>query len=240
VAEEIFGEVLREVPGMRERVLIASKCGIRFAGHPAGTPYRYDFSEEHILQSCARSLSRLRVETIDIFQLHRPDLLADWQEVASAFCKLRDQGKAREFGISNFRPSEVSALQRALPFSLVVNQVEISLLKLDCFVDGTLDQCQMEKIAPLAWSPLAGGRLPGNGASGSPLTAALDTMAVLHGVTPSALALSWLLRHPAGIIPIIGTTNPERIRESVRATEMRLSREEWYTLLEVARGERLP
>ncbi|RYD76232.1 MAG: aldo/keto reductase [Verrucomicrobiaceae bacterium] len=241
VAEEIFGEVLREVSGMREGILIADKCGIRLSGSPASAPYRYDFSAEYIIWSCEQALRRLGVETIDIYQLHRPDWLADWNEVAEAFTRLRKQGKVREFGVSNFSPSQVAALQKACDRPLIVHQVEISLLRLACFEDGTLDQCQSEKITPLAWSPLGGGQLMvGQEDSGLRVGTALDQIAKRHGVTRSTLALAWLLRHPSGIVPIVGSTKPERIRESVNAAEIQLSREEWYSLLEVARGARLP
>lgn len=241
VSEEIFGEVLRDTPGMRDQVVIASKCGIRLEGHPEGAPYRYDFSAQYIIRSCEQSLRRLRVETIDIYQLHRPDWLADWNEVADAFTRLREQGKVREFGVSNFRPSQVAALQKAFDRPLIVNQVEISLRRLDCFEDGTLDQCQSEKIAPLAWSPLGGGQLiVGQEESGLRVAMLMDRVAQERGVSRAAIALAWLLKHPAGIVPIVGSTNPERIRECVNASEVELSREEWYSLLEAARGARLP
>lgn len=241
VAEEIFGEVLREIPEMRDRIVIADKCGIRLPGDPAGAPYRYDFSAEYITWSCEQSLRRLGVETIDIYQLHRPDWLADWNEIAEAFTRLREQGKVREFGVSNFRPSQVAALQKACNQPLIVHQVEISLLRLDCFENDTLDQCQTEKITPLAWSPLAGGQLMvGQEDSGLRVGTALDRVSKEHGVNRSTLALAWLLQHPAGIVPIVGSTKSERIRESVKASEVKLSREDWYSLLEVARGARLP
>lgn len=249
-AESIFGRVLKEVSGMRERVVIASKCGIRKAGDPeAAAPYRYDFSRQHILWSCEQSLRRLGVETIDLYQLHRPDYLADFEEVAAAFAELKQQGKVRAFGVSNFAPAQLAALQKVCPFPLVVNQVEISLARLAPFEDGTLDQCQAHRITPLAWSPLAGGLL-GDGAhrllpaqqayQPAPILAEVDELARAHGVSRIVIALAWLLRHPAGIVPIIGSVRPERIREAVRAAELQLSREEWYRLFVAARGERLP
>jgi predicted oxidoreductase len=243
VAEEIFGRVLREVPGMREWIVIGSKCGIRMADEPTGAPYRYDFSAEYIVESCENSLRRLGVETIDIYQLHRPDWLADWEEVAEAFMRLREQGKVREFGVSNFRPAQVAALQKEMSAPLIVNQVEISLANLGSFEDGTLDQCQAFRITPLAWSPLAGGALAGAAGSpklSAPLAVQLDSYAEERGVSRSAIALAWLLRHPAKIVPIVGTANPERIRDAAGAVDVELSREEWYTLLEAARGVRLP
>ena len=162
--ESIHGEVLREIPSMRKDILIATKCGIRFPGEPdPESPHRYDFSKEYIIESCDKSLARLGIETIDLYQLHRPDLLMDPAEVAEAFTILHSSGKVRWFGVSNFMPSFVSALQAHLPFPLAVNQVEIHLGRLACFYDGTLDQCLELGITPLSWSPLAGGMLGNTG-----------------------------------------------------------------------------
>jgi predicted oxidoreductase len=249
-AEEILGQVLRETPGMREKVIIATKCGIRVPGEPApGSPQRYDFSAEHIIHACEQSLKRLRQETIDLYLLHRPDYLAAPDEIASAFSELKAAGKVRFFGVSNFRPSLVTALQVACPMPLVVHQVEISLAKLDAFTDGTLDQCLIEKITPMAWSPLAAGVI-GAGATRllpsqkdyrvDKLMPALNEVASARGTTPVVIALAWLLKHPSKIQPIVGTINPERIRETAKAAEIDLTREEWYRLLLAARGEPLP
>jgi predicted oxidoreductase len=250
LGEEIFGRVLRDVPGMRERVLVATKCGIRWAGDPdAAAPHRWDFSREHIVRSCEGSLRRLGIECVDLFMLHRPDYLADPHEIAAAFEQLHRTGKALEFGVSNFRPSLVAALRSACPLPLLVNQVEVHLLRLDCLEDGTLDQCLAEGITPVSWSPLAGGRL-GDGAvpeardprAGlhAALLAKLDETALRHGVSRSVVALAWLLRHPAGIVPIVGSVQPDRIRDAVGADDFELSREEWYALLVAARGQGLP
>lgn len=248
--EEILGNTLREVPGMREKILIASKCGVRHAGSPEPeSPGRYDFSAEHIVQSCEQSLKRLGVETIDLYMLHRPDYLGDPHEIAGAFARLYDAGKVRFFGVSNFRPSLVNALQAACPFPLVVNQVEISLAQLAAFEDGTLDQCLERNITPMAWSPLGAGLLghgaarllPGQrGYKTEAIVKVLDEIAVSRGVTRILVALAWLLKHPSRIAPIVGTTNPGRIRESVRATEFELTRDEWYRLFIAAQGEPLP
>lgn len=249
-AESAFGAVLKEVSGMRERVLIGTKCGIRMAGDPAaGAPFRYDFSAGRIRRSCEASLKRLGVDCIDLYQLHRPDWLCDPAEVAGVFSELQQAGKVRAFGVSNFAPSQVTMLQKACAMPLVVNQVEISLAKLDCFTDGTLDQCVAEQMTPLAWSPLGGGQL----ADGprrllpwqekyQPATTVkvLDGIAQVHGTSRSVVGLAWLMKHPSGIVPIVGSTHPDRIREAVKAAELELTREEWYTLLEAARGERLP
>ena len=157
-AESAFGEVLRENPKLRKKLLVATKCGIRFADEPPGTPARYDFSAEHIIRSCEQSLRRLHVEQIDLYQLHRPDWLMDADEVAIAFTSLHKSGKVLEFGVSNFAPSQVAMIQRALQQKLeqplVANQVEISLANLTAFTDGTLDQCQSLNLTPLAWSQI--------------------------------------------------------------------------------------
>jgi predicted oxidoreductase len=251
VAERIFGEALKNVSGMRERVIIATKCGIRFAGEPVpDAPGRYDFSATHIIRSCEASLKRLGVELIDLYQLHRPDYLANPEEVADAFTQLKQAGKVRYFGVSNFRPTLVTALQVACPMPLVVHQVEISLARLDPFTDGTLDQCLVEKMTPLAWSPLAQGLL-GDGGDGFPggrktspvaerIQPVLDAVARAHGSSRTNVALAWLLKHPSKIVPIVGSTNVERIREATQAVKLELTREEWYRLLIAARGEPLP
>jgi predicted oxidoreductase len=249
-AERILGEVLREVQGMRDRVIIATKGGIRPAGDPTpDAPGRYDFSAQHLIQACESSLERLGIETIDLYMLHRPDLLADPQEIASAFSQLRNAGKVRYFGVSNFRPSLVTALQADCPMPLVVHQVEISLARLDAFSDGTLDQCLTDKITPMAWSPLAGGLIGGGARQLLPsqktyqpdkFLPALESIAKVRGVTRIEVALAWLLKHPAKIQPIVGSINPERIWKAAKAPELVLTREEWYRLLIAARGEPMP
>lgn len=249
-SERIFGQVLKEAPGMRSRVVIATKCGIRKPGDPnPDSPYRYDFSGDYIVRSCEQSLKRLGIETIDLYLLHRPDYLMDTVEVAAAFSQLHKAGKVREFGVSNFRPSQVSALQKACPMPLLANQVEISLANLTCLEDGTLDQCLAEKIVPMAWSPLAGGKL-GNGSKQvlpsqevyktADVCAELDGIAKARGVSRTVVSLAWLLKHPARIVPVVGSTNPVNIREAASADELDLTRDEWYRLYRAARGTCLP
>ena len=249
VCESVFGQAMREVGGMRDRVVVATKCGIRFGGDPTpDAPGRYDFSPGHILRSCDASLKRMNVETIDLYQLHRPDLLMDPPAVAEAFDKLRAAGKVREFGVSNFSPSQLAALQRACPMPLVVNQVEIHLARLDAFNDGTLDQCLADTITPMAWSPLGGGTLfekphadPGTPKRRVPgLPQAIEDVARETGLTPGVVALAWLLKHPAKIMPIIGSRDLGRIVELTRAEDAELTREQWYRLLIAARGEPMP
>jgi predicted oxidoreductase len=249
-AERILGDVLKEVSGMRDRVVITTKGGIRPGGDPQpDSPGRYDFSASYIIAACEQSLRRLGVETIDLYLLHRPDYLADPEEVARAFSQLRAAGKVRHFGVSNFRPTLVTAIQATCPMPLVAHQVEISLAKLDAFTDGTLDQCLIERITPMAWSPLAGGLIGGGASRLLPsqqtyrperFLSALDAVAGTRGVSRIVVALAWLLKHPANILPIIGTANPDRIREAAKAAGLELTREEWYRLLIAARGEPVP
>ncbi len=243
--ETIFGQALKLHPGWREQMVITTKCGIWFANQPnPGDPQRYDFSYEHIVRSVEGSLTRLGIETIDLLQLHRPDYLADPEEIARAFTELRGAGKVREFGVSNFRPTLLTTVQKALPFALQVNQVEIHLGRLDCYTDGTLDQCLEHKLTPLAWSPLDGGKLATGATSElesrTRLLTALDATAEEYGTDRTSVALAWLLKHPAKIIPIVGSANEERIRELTKADAVELSRVTWYKLLEAARGGRVP
>ena len=250
MAEEILGRVLREVSGMRERVIITTKCGVRHAGNPQpDSPERYDFAPEYIVTSCEQSLKRLGIETVDLYMLHRPDYLADPHAIAGAFAQLQDAGKVRYFGVSNFRPTLLSALQAACPMPLIAHQVEISLGKLNAFEDGTLDQCLEKRITPQAWSPLAGGLL-GDGAKRllpaqksyrtEATVKVLDEIAKARGVSRTVMALAWLLKHPSRIMPIVGSNNPDRIREAASAPDVELTREEWYRLLGAARAEPLP
>jgi predicted oxidoreductase len=245
--ESIHGELLKESPDLRDQTVIATKCGIRFPGDPEpSSPHRFDFSREHIVQSCEQSLNRLGVDCIDLYQLHRPDFLMQPEEMAEAFSNLYTQGKVKHFGVSNFSPSQFNLLQSALPNPLLVNQVEIHLGRLACFEDGTLDQCLQHRITPLAWSPLGGGwlgeggTLPENKPHAAALLTRMDELADGYGVTRTEIALAWLLQHPSGIVPIVGSVRPERIMGAVHALSIDLGREEWYRLLVLARGENLP
>jgi predicted oxidoreductase len=252
-AESAFGQLLHEERSLRKKITIATKCGIRFAGEPEGTPYRYDSTAEHIIRSCEGSLRRLGVDRIDVFMIHRPDWLMEIEEVVKACQKLEKQGKVHDFGVSNFTPSQVELLgksmQKTAELPIIVQQVEMSLLKLDAFTDGTLDQCRALNITPLAWSPLGGGHLADGpvkvlssqaGYQAARVVAELDAIATARVSTRAAIALAWLLRHPAKIVPIIGSTNPERIKAAAAAAEIELTREEYYRLLTAAMGGALP
>ena len=259
-SELAFAEALRQTPGMREQIVLQSKCGIRFADDPhQGAPARYDFSYEHIISSVEGSLRRLEVDFLDILLLHRPDPLVEPEEVARAFDALHAAGKVRYFGVSNHTAAQIDLLQHTLDQPLVINQVELNLLHAHLIAEGilfnragqmttlstgTLDYCRQHNILIQAWAPIAGGRLF-NPSQTDPAhireTALLVAeMAQEKGTSREAILLAWLLRHPAPIQPIIGTTKPERVQASCLADEVALSREEWYRLFNSARGASPP
>jgi predicted oxidoreductase len=258
-SELVFGEFLVSSPGLRESIIIQSKCGIRFADDPLpGLPGRYDFSYAHILHSVENSLCRLQTEYLDILLLHRPDPLAEPEEVARAFDELHQSGKVHYFGVSNHTAGQIALLQKYIHQPLIVNQVELNLLHsgliTECIfanqdgvpynaVMGTLDYCRLHGIMIQAWSPVAGGKLfnPSPEADNVSRTAELVVQfATEKRTTREAIVLAWLLRHPANIQPIIGTTNRGRLIASCVADTIALSREEWYALLVAAQGKPLP
>jgi predicted oxidoreductase len=260
-AEEVFGRVMRERPGLREKIVIQSKCGIRWADDPPGTPQRFDFSYEHILSSVDAILKRLGTDYLDILLLHRPDVLWEGEEIARAFALLKAEGKVRYFGVSNQNRGMMEYLQSFLPDPLVADQLQMSLLH-HGFAEmgvsfnqassgypdgweGTLEYCRMKGVGLQAWSPLDRGALTGGDLSklGEPAkkTAVLvKEYAAARGVPAEAIALAWLLKHPAKIVPILGTSRPDRLAACARSLEVTLSREEWYRLFETARGRPMP
>jgi predicted oxidoreductase len=260
-SETIFGSILKRRPGLREQIVIQSKCGIRFGA--GAIPTRFDFSKAHIWAAVDGILDRLAIDYLDILLLHRPDPLMEPDEVAEAFGILKDSGKVRHFGVSNMSPGQIRFLQRALSSQLIVNQLEMSLEHLDWvdqgihvnqkagatvnFAEGLMEYAQMETMQLQAWGPLAQGRFSGRALSDQPAniqqTAALvGQMATTKETTPEAIVLGWLMRHPALIQPVIGTMNAERIvacRDAERQAQA-MTREEWYTLYVSARGKNMP
>lgn len=233
-AEALLGEVLAAEPGLRARMVLASKGGIM-------PPLPYDQSAGYLSSAIDASLKRLRTETIDLYQIHRPDILAHPQEVAKTLDDAVKAGKIRTLGVSNFTIHQVAALNQFLGHKLVATQPEISPLRITCFENGELDQAMMMGLTPLAWSPLGGGRLANPESERDKAVAAeLDRVAGEQGVSRTVAAYSWLMAHPAGIIPIVGSQQPERIAEAAEAYRIRWSRQDWYAVLVAARGERLP
>ncbi|RJF90589.1 aldo/keto reductase [Sphingomonas cavernae] len=233
-AESLLGDVLTSEPSLRDRMVLATKGGIR-------PPLPYDQSAAYLAEAIDASLRRLKVDHVDLWQVHRPDILAHPQEVARALDDAVSAGKIRALGVSNFTVAQTEALDGFLDNKLVATQPEISPLRIDCFENGELDSAMALGLAPLAWSPLGGGRLavPGN-AREKAVAAALDTVAEAQGVSRQVAAYSWLMAHPAGIIPIVGSQRAERIVEAASATGIRWTRSDWYAVLVAARGEALP
>ena len=233
-AEALLGEVLAADPALRGQMVLATKGGIM-------PPLPYDQSPEYLNTAIDASLRRLKTDTIDLWQVHRPDILAHPQEVARTLDAAITAGKIRAIGVSNFTPAQTAALNHFLDHKLVATQPEISPLRIDCFENGELDQAMQLGLAPLAWSPLGGGQLTrAAGARELAVAAALDHAAGQAGVSRSVAAYSWLMAHPAGIIPIVGSQQPERIAEAVQAASVRWRREDWYAVLVAARGVPLP
>ncbi len=248
--ESIFKDCLAAVPGVRDRILIATKVGIR------GGYYEHD--PAYIRQSLHGSLERLGVDYVDLYQLHRPDPLSHPAETAEVLDDLLRQGLIRAVGVSNYHPQQTLALQRYLKTPIISNQIEISLLHLGPIYegpegqdgDGILDQCLELAITPLAYSPVGRGWLSGKRAlPEEPVfrervartLAALEEMAPRYdNATPIQLAIAWLLRHPAQIIPLVGSNNPEHIAEMARSASLDLSRTDWYKLWVASRGVPAP
>jgi predicted oxidoreductase len=234
-AESLLGRVLEADAGLRRRFVLSGKGGIS-----PGTPY--DSSADHLLSACEASLRRLKTDTIDLYQVHRPDILTHPHEVAGALVKLRDSGKIRAAGVSNYTVSQTAALQAFLPFPLACHQPEFSALSIEPLTDGILDQAIERNMAVLAWSPLGGGRLCGAAADdrSRAVMTALDKVALREAAPRAAVALAWVMAHASKPTAIIGTQSPERMSEALRSLELRLTRADWYEILAASRQARLP
>ena len=254
--ESVFRDALKNLGTPRESIFVATKCGIR-SGY-------YDHSPAHIRASIEGSLQRLGMDYVDLYQLHRPDPLSHPEETAQVLDELAESGKVRHIGVSNYYPRQLGALREFLQAPVVSNQIAISLLRLDPIYegaaggagsvdsagDGVLDGCLKHRITPLAYSPLGSGWLAGRRqvpedharreAIERILEAARGLSDKYGGATPTQLALAWLLAHPAGIVPLVGSNNPEHIREAAPAAHIKLERTDWYALWVAARGQSVP
>lgn len=249
-SERVFARAVRAMGVDRASLVLQSKCGIRQGF--------FDFSREHILASVDGILQRLETDYLDVLLLHRPDALMEPDEVASAFAALHRAGKVRAFGVSNQHPAQIELLQSAVKQRLVVNQLQLSLahtpaidhgfhvnMAVDRAIDrdgGIIEYCRLRKITMQAWSPLQRGFFQGvflDHPDYGKLNDLLRWIGGEQGVPPSAVAIAWLLRHPAGIQPILGSMQPDRIRDMARAVEVTLTRQQWYDLYRAA-GNTLP
>ncbi|KRA47757.1 aldo/keto reductase [Devosia sp. Root635] len=250
--EQRFGEAVRLTPAEREAIVIQSKVGIRKGW--------FDFSKEHILTSVDESLAALRTDYLDLLLLHRPDTLVEPEEVAEAFEQLVAAGKVRHFGVSNHTPGQIELLKTAVKQPLAANQVQLSITHAPLFAQGVaanmagleqsvsrdnglLDYSRLNNMMLQAWSPFQkvffDGVFLGDRENYAELNDAIDALAAQYGVTPTGIAVAWIVRHPAHIQVVLGTTNPGRVKDSAAGSDVTLTREEWYRLFRAA-GHTLP
>lgn len=247
-SERVFGKA---IANRRDKVIIQTKCGIVVGKS-------FDFSYEHIMESVNGSLKRLGTDYIDVLLLHRPDTLMEPEEVAKAFSELKAAGKVRHFGVSNQNPYQMQLLQRYLDMPICANQLQLSVMHTPMIQaginvnmynesavnrdGGVLEYCRLQDITIQPWSPMQYGFFEGcfvDNEKFPRLNKAMGEIAEKYGVSKTTIAIAWLLRHPAKMQPITGTTNPNRLRESFKAADIRLTREEWYAIYKAA-GNILP
>ncbi len=235
-AEAVLGNALKASPGLRDKLEIVTKCDIvaPVGRHSTARVKYYDTSAAHITASVEASLTDMGTDHVDLLLIHRPDPLIDPDETGPALDALVASGKVRAVGVSNFRPWDFSLLQSSMENNLVTNQIEMSLLATDTFVNGDLAYLQERMVPPMAWSPLGGGRLMDG--SKPELLAVLKRIGAEHGVDETAVAVAWLLRHPAAIMPVMGTNSLDRVAKIADATKLEMDRQTWFELYTLAIG----
>ena len=241
--EALFGEALKAEPELREHMQLVTKCGIALLSdnRPAHMVKHYNTATEHILASVERSLENLQTDYIDLLLIHRPDPLMNADAVAAAFAQLRESGKVGYLGVSNFAPSQVELLQSRFDAPLVTNQVQFSAMHHDPLHDGTFDHAQQYRYRPMAWSPLAGGRIfRGGDAQANRVRDTLHQIADKHSASPDQVALAWIMTHPTQPIPVLGTGKLHRLESAWEARDLNLTRQEWFQIWEVSAGHEVP
>lgn len=241
---EAHGKVFREDPSLRSHLEIITKCGILApCGEYSDIPVKhYRATIDHIVSSAEKALSQLSMDVLDVLLVHRPDCLTRADETAEAFDRLIREGKIRHGGVSNYTRDQFSLLQGAMKHPLATNQIELSLFTLDAMDNGVLAQCEAEGVRPMAWSPLGGGRLfDPSDATASRLRSLMEELSPKYdGASPDQLACAWILALPARPVVVLGTNRVERIPIGARCAEIELEREDWFRLLEAARGCEVP
>jgi predicted oxidoreductase len=242
--ELIFGDALKKISGVRNKIQIITKCGIKIASNkfPDRNIGTYDYSYDHIISSVEQSLKNFNTDYIDLLLLHRPAPLLNPHEVAKAFTHLEKSGKVLNFGVSNFTPEQYSMLQKFTDQKLVTNQVEISPYCIEHFNNYNMDFFIKEQIKPMSWSPLAGGKLllPTDAKSRRINKVLSEISAELSIKNIDTIIYSWLLKHPAGIMPIVGSSKIERVKNAVEALNIEISDEQWYRIYTASTGAGLP
>jgi len=243
-AEQEFGNALKENSSLRRQMQIITKCGIRrfTPNKPENKIHSYDTSKEYIINAVEKSLQNFNTDYLDVLLIHRPDPLMNPHEIAEAFIILKQQGKVLHFGVSNFTPSQMDMMMTA--FDIEFNQVEISVIKLEPFHDGTLDKCIQHKIRPMAWGALGSGKLhiedDENEIRNKRILAVANLLGEKYNAAPDQILLAFLLKHPSGIIPVMGTTKIERLKSAYDATRISIEREEWFMLWRASMGHEVP
>ena len=239
--EANFGKVIARRPDLKSKVQITTKCGIRLVtpNRPSYKISSYDSTYDHIIASAERSLSYLNIGQIDLLLIHRPDYLMDPSKIAKAFDDLKSSGKVKYCGVSNFTTDQFELLNAHTP--LVTNQIEASLIHFNPYEDGSITQCQRYGIQPTIWSPLGGGKLftEPKDEQVKRIHSSAEVICERHNCTLDQLMLAWLLKHPSNMVPVLGTSKISRIKSALKATEIDLTHEEWYQLLEASRGHKV-
>ncbi|MBN8192626.1 aldo/keto reductase family oxidoreductase [Bacillus sp. NTK074B] len=242
--EALFGEALSLEPSLRKKMEIVTKCGIVLPSdhRPEHKTHHYNTSKKHILTSVENSLQNLKTDYIDLLLIHRPDPFMNGEEVAEAFTQLREEGKVRHFGVSNFKDHQWNMLQSYLPFPLITNQIELSAYHLENFEDGTLNLCQEKRVAPMAWSPLAGGAIfKGEDEKALRLQHTLKKIQKETGAKGiDEVLYAWLLNHPANIMPIVGSGKKQRIQNAIDSLSITLNHDQWFEILQTSMGHDVP
>ena len=240
--EEEFGNALKLKPHLRQQVQLITKCGIRrfTANRPEHKIHSYDTSKQHILSSAERSLKNLHTDYIDLLFIHRPDALMHPHEIAEAFAQLKKEGKVLHFGVSNFTPSQIDLMMTGFPVEF--SQLEISVLHLDPFHDGSLDKCIQYNIRPMSWGPLGSGKLysDGDDEKNKRILSVATILADKYNCSVDQVLLAFLFKHPSGIIPVIGSTKIERLTAAYDAAKIKIEREEWFMLWRASKGHEIP
>ncbi|WPB80751.1 aldo/keto reductase [Archangium violaceum] len=242
--EALFGRALREWRGDRGRIELLTKCGIMLESsqRPAHRVKHYDTSRAHILASVENSLRHFGTDYLDLLLLHRPDPLMNADETAAALDEVCQSGKVRFVGVSNHTPEQIELLQSRLSRPLVTNQIELSVLHLEPLHDGTLEHAQRLRMAPMAWSPLGGGNLfTAQGERERRVREALVSVGAEHGHdNPGAVAIAWLMNHPARPVPVLGTSRVQRLRDLVSGVSLALTRQQWFSIWQASAGHPVP
>jgi len=242
--EKLFGNALKLQKGLREKIQIVTKCGIKLLSekYPERKLKSYDYSSKHIVESVENSLRNFNTDYIDLLLLHRPSPLFNPEEVAKAFSFLKQQGKVLHFGVSNFNKTQFEMLNTFVEEPLVTNQVEISPYNLEYFINGNIDYFLTNNIKPMAWSPLAGGNLlhPTNKKGQRIFTALQEVANELSIKSVDMVIYSWLLSHPANIIPVVGTHKIERLQNAMEASSIKMNTEQWLKIYVASTGYELP